>query len=140
MSAGSWLSGGVCVLLVGLAGCSLPDSLRLNFWEKSDENDASASDQYVIGTLEKSAQSVHFVLRDLGIDAVTQPEGDDRIVMHCTTRTGSRFALILDRGPTTSTGPPVGTPHTRIDFAWETAPDYRVRCQVVGALTALNSR
>ena len=40
MSAGSWLGGGVCVLLVGLACCSLPDSVRLNFWEKSEENGA----------------------------------------------------------------------------------------------------
>jgi hypothetical protein len=140
MSARSWLSGGVCVLLVGLAGCSLPDSLRLSFWGKSEDNDASASGPYVIGTLEKSAQSVHFVLRDLGIDAVTQSEGDDRIVIHCATKMGTRFALILERGPTSSTGPPVGTPHTRIDFVWETTPDYRVRCQVLGALTALNSR
>jgi hypothetical protein len=128
------------VLLVGLAGCSLPESLRLNFWEKPEENDAPASGQYVIGTLEKSAESVHFILRDIGIDAVTQPEGNDRIVIHCATRTGTRFTLILERGPTTQTGPPVGTPHTRIDFVWETAPDYRVRCQVLGALQALNSR
>ena len=140
MSAGSWLRRALCVLLVGLAGCSLPDSLRLSFWEKSEDNDALASGQYVVGTLEKSAESVRFVLRDLGIEVVTQPEGNDRIVIHCATRTGTRFALILERGPTTRTGPPVGTPHTRIDFVWETAPDYRVRCQVLGALTALNSR
>ena len=140
MSAGSWLRRALCVLLVGLAGCSLPDSLRLNFWEKSEESDALAGDQYVVGTLEKSAESVRFVLRDIGINAAAQPEGNDRIVIRCATRTGTRFALILERGPTTRTGPPDGIPHTRIDFVWETAPDYRVRCQVLGALQALNSR
>ena len=149
MSAGSWLSGSVCVLLAGLAGCSLPESW--NFREMS-ENDDSAGGEYVVGNLEEFASSAQGTLWEMGIDSTAQQDGKDRIVLHCATKAGTRFSLILERGPTLeseitqwnfrkrSTGRPPSIPHTRIDFAWESAPDYRLSCQVLGAVTALDNR
>jgi hypothetical protein len=124
---------GLCaigVIMLGTAGCTVPESFRLNFWE-STSSEAKGPTPYVDGSLEVVEQNTQGVLKHLGISAIASEEGS-KFILHCTTRRGSRFDMILEQ----TQGPKKNQLSTRVDFAWEGKPDENLRGQIMTALLA----
>jgi hypothetical protein len=117
-------------MLLALAGCALPEAFRLNFWGTASGPVDYNGAQFVNGELEAVAESTQGVLRNFGIEAVTQPSSD-RILIRCTTKKGTRFVLFLERFPTKD------GMKTRVDLAWDGRPDDALRLQLLAAIVAL---
>jgi hypothetical protein len=123
-----WRSCAVGGLLLAVVGCTMPEMLGLTSRPDPTYNGA----QFATGDLEVVAQSTQGVLERMGIEAVNKPTGD-RILIHCTTKKGTKFVLFLERFPQQD------GMKTRIDLAWEGKPDEALRLELMTAILALHN-
>src|SRR5262245_4034444 len=91
---------GLCagaIIAFGVAGCTLPESFRTNFFWAQDTHKAGAP--CVNGSLEVVAQNTQNILRQLGIAAIASEEGS-KFILKCTTKRDDHFAIILEKWST----------------------------------------
>src|SRR5215475_8072279 len=92
-----WRSCALGALLLVAVGC-LPENFRCNWTTpKPVERDYTGA-QFVPGELDIVAESTQGVLHKLGIEAVAQASAD-RVAFRCSTKTGKKFMLFLERWP-----------------------------------------
>lgn len=122
--------GGICagaIIALGIAGCTLPEAFRANFWAAEDTHKSATP--CVNGSLEVVAQNTQNILKQLGIAAMASEEGS-KYILKCTTKRDDHFAIILEKWNTAQ-----GT-QTHVDFAWEGPADRELQSRIWAALVA----
>jgi hypothetical protein len=88
-------SGGLCaagVVLLVVAGCAIPESFGLNFFQTT----APGHDRVVAASLESVSESTQAGLRRLGMSVVATPQGED-LRIAARTAAGEQFVVVLTR-------------------------------------------
>ncbi|MBL8795853.1 MAG: hypothetical protein JNM56_18255 [Planctomycetia bacterium] len=117
-------------LLLGLTGCNSGEFV-LNCFAPAAP---AAEQQLVQASVATVSQTAHGVLREMGI-AVTVGEEGERTVLHCTTKKGGQFQLVLARVPDAE-----GNERTHVDVVWESAPEEATAIRLLAGLRVLSSR
>jgi len=129
MYARRQVTGAIGLLLLGLVGCAVPDFLALNF----NSSNGPQQDPVLNASLQTVSHTAQTVLKEMGIAAVVNEEGE-RIVLQGTTAKGARFFLKLTRLHSESGGEQT---HATID--WEGSPDSEISIRLLAGLRVLSA-
>lgn len=120
-----WAKQGICAVAVAFltaAGCTLPESFGLNFWQQGGPANSTTA---INASLDSVSASVQAHLKQAGLAAEVRPEGEAvRIVSR--TAGGGNFALVLTRAKMAS------GEQTLVKLEYEKARDSTAALRIFG--------